>query len=66
YLPENDRVRYTISPAARREVLKRLLALNHERHAEEVKAGLWDKGGKGGKQGKKGKAKDERQGGFEF
>lgn len=48
YLPENDRVRYTISPAARREVLKRLLALNHERHAEEVKAGLWDKGGKGG------------------
>ena len=30
-LPENDRVRYTISPAARKEVLKRLLALNHER-----------------------------------
>ena len=28
-LPENDRVRYTISPAARREVLKRLLAENH-------------------------------------
>ena len=33
-LPENDRVRYTISPEARKEVLKRLLALNHERHAE--------------------------------
>ena len=30
-LPENDRVRYTISPAARREVLKRLLAENHAR-----------------------------------
>jgi len=30
-LPENDRVRYTISPAARKEVLRRLLALNHER-----------------------------------
>ena len=30
-LPENDRVRYTISPAARREVLKRLLAENHQR-----------------------------------
>ena len=30
-LPENDRVRYTISPAARREVLKRLLAENHTR-----------------------------------
>ena len=30
-LPENDRVRYTISPTARREVLKRLLAENHAR-----------------------------------
>src|SRR5690606_33454958 len=30
-LPENDRVRYTISPAARKEVLKRLLAENHRR-----------------------------------
>lgn len=30
-LPENDRVRYTISPAARKEVLQQLLALNHER-----------------------------------
>jgi len=30
-LPENDRVRLTISPAARKEVLRRLLALNHER-----------------------------------
>ena len=31
YRAENDRVRYTISPAARREVLKRLLAENHAR-----------------------------------
>lgn len=38
YLPENDRVRYTISPKARKEVLKRLLLLNHQRHAEEVAA----------------------------
>lgn len=30
-LPENDRIRYTISPTARKEVLKRLLALNYER-----------------------------------
>ncbi len=30
-LPENDRIRYTISPDARREVLKRLLAENHAR-----------------------------------
>jgi len=34
-LPENDRVRYTISPAARKELLRRLLALNHQRAAEE-------------------------------
>lgn len=43
YLPENDRVRYTIHPEARKEVLKRLLELNHKIHAEEVAAGLWDK-----------------------
>jgi hypothetical protein len=43
YLPENDRVRYTIHPEARKEVLKRLLQLNHERYAEEVAAGLHDK-----------------------
>ncbi len=35
YLPENDRIRYTISPAARKEVLKRLLQLNHKLYAEE-------------------------------
>ena len=34
-LPENDRVRFTISPDARKEVLCRLLALNHARAAEE-------------------------------
>jgi hypothetical protein len=44
YLPENDRVRYTISPDARKEVLKRLLKLNHEIHKQEVKAGLHAKG----------------------
>jgi hypothetical protein len=54
YLPENDRVRYTIHPDARREVLKRLLALNHAIHAEEVAAGLWDKkSGAGGAAAKK-------------
>lgn len=42
YLPENDRVRFTIHPDARKEVLKRLLELNHKIHEEEVKAGLWD------------------------
>ena len=48
-LPENDRVRYTISPEARKELLKRLLALNHQRAAEEkanapVKAAKQGKG----------------------
>lgn len=37
-LAENDRVRYTISPVARKEVLKRLLALNHQRAAEQAAA----------------------------
>jgi hypothetical protein len=44
YLPENDRVRYTIHPDARREVLKRLLELNHQIYAEEVAQGLHEKG----------------------
>jgi hypothetical protein len=35
-------LRFTISEGARREVLGRLLALNHERYAEEVAAGLHD------------------------
>jgi hypothetical protein len=49
-------LRYTISEAARRTVLDRLLALNHERYAEEVRQGLHDKGAKkaAGK-GKRGK-----------
>lgn len=42
YLPENDRIRFTIHPDARKEILKRLLELNHKIHEEEVKAGLWD------------------------
>ena len=40
--------RYTLAPTARREILDRLLALNHQRHAEEVAAGLHEK--KTGKQ----------------
>ena len=33
-------VRFTISEPARREVLQRLLKLNHARYAEEVQQGL--------------------------
>ena len=52
-------LRYTISEEARREVLGRLLKLNHERYAEEVAMGLHEKGakkgkGKGKKDGKRG------------
>ncbi len=43
YLPENDRVRFTIHPDARKEALKRLLELNHKIHEEEMAAGLWEK-----------------------
>ena len=40
-------IRYTISEGARREVLDRLLQLNHERYAEEVALGLHEKRTKG-------------------
>ena len=36
YLPENDRTRFTISEAARAEVLRRLSVLNKLRHDEET------------------------------
>ena len=40
YLPENDRVRFTISEAARVEVLRRLSELNRQQYEEEVARGL--------------------------
>lgn len=40
YLPENDRVRFTISETARIEVLRRLSDLNRQRYEEEVAQGL--------------------------
>lgn len=43
YLPENDRVRYTINPEVRKELLRRLLELNHKLHAEEMAADIWEK-----------------------
>jgi hypothetical protein len=55
-------LRYTISEAARREVLDRLLALNHARYAEEVAAGLHDKGAKKGKGGRKARGSVAEQG----
>jgi hypothetical protein len=46
FLPENDRVRYTVSNSARKIILTELLKLNHQRHGEEVELGLVDEGGK--------------------
>lgn len=43
YLPENDRIRFTISEAARIEVLRRLSELNRKCYKEEVAAGLHSK-----------------------
>ena len=40
FLPEKDRTRYTLHPTARRELLTRLLKLNHTRAAEEHNAQL--------------------------
>lgn len=40
YLPENDRVRFTISETARVEVLRRLAELNRQRYEKEVAQGL--------------------------
>jgi hypothetical protein len=46
FLPENDRVRYTVCDSARRQILQELLQLNHARHKEELAAGLVDENGK--------------------
>lgn len=46
YLPENDRIRFTISEAARVEVLQRLSELNRLRYQEELAAGLHVKAAK--------------------
>jgi len=54
-------IRYTISEPARREVLQRLLKLNHERYEEEVKQGLHDKNKRKAKSsGSKGKARKKK------
>ncbi|MCY7331121.1 MAG: restriction endonuclease [Pseudanabaena sp. CAN_BIN31] len=53
--------RFTISETARRDILDRLLALNHARYAEEVKAGLHDKA-----KGKKKKEKVAIEGQFQL
>jgi hypothetical protein len=46
-------VRWTLHPDARRDVLDRLLTLNHQRHAEEIAAGVRDKKRSTGKRKRK-------------
>jgi hypothetical protein len=53
-------VRFTVSPAAKDELLDRLLELNHQRYAEEVAAGLHDKKSRKAP-AKRAKAVDENQ-----
>lgn len=53
-------IRYTFHESARRKVLARPLALNHERYAEEVKAGLYEKKGKKAKGGAPARASKEK------
>jgi len=43
YLPENDRIRYTISHDSRKQILKKLLELNHRIYEKELKDGLHKK-----------------------
>lgn len=50
--PAGRDLRYTIGPKAQREILDRLLELNHERYAEEVAKGLHDKKGRKAKMAK--------------
>ncbi len=52
--PAGRDLRYTIGPAAQREILNRLLELNHTRHKEEVAQGLHDKKGPQGQGGRAG------------
>jgi hypothetical protein len=53
-------VRFTISETTRREVLARLLKLNHERYEEEVKAGLHEKDKKKAKEDKPARQKPKK------
>lgn len=53
-------VRFTISEEARREVLARLLRLNHERYEEEVRQGLHEKDKKKAKEEKPARQKPKK------
>jgi hypothetical protein len=60
--PVARETRFTVGPAVQRELVDRLLELNHARYAEEVKAGLHDKPGKKAPRPKAAKKKAEPEG----
>jgi hypothetical protein len=49
YLPDNDRLRFTISEEARLKILDRLGSLNRQRYEQEVAEGLHDQKKRGSK-----------------
>ncbi|GAA0909940.1 Eco57I restriction-modification methylase domain-containing protein [Virgisporangium aurantiacum] len=51
--------RYTVGPAVQREMVDRLLELNHQRYAEEVAQGLHDKKGRKAAKSKASKSEPE-------
>jgi hypothetical protein len=59
-------IRYTFSEEAQREVLRRLLELNHERYEEEVRQGLHNEKKDKASNGKKGKSARKKQDQFEL
>lgn len=56
YLPESDRVRFTISESARQEILRRLAELNRRRYEEEVDQGRHATAGRSKARGRKTRA----------
>ncbi|WP_326643564.1 MULTISPECIES: Eco57I restriction-modification methylase domain-containing protein [unclassified Streptosporangium] len=60
--PVARETRYTVGPGVQRELVDRLLELNHARYAEEVAQGLHDKGAKKNTRGKpKAKANTDQE-----
>ena len=65
YLPENDRLRYTIDENARQKLLERLLKLNHELYIKQESSVKHNSGAslKSGKSGARRNSGDSRNSG---
>ncbi|BCO30134.1 hypothetical protein TspCOW1_02370 [Thiohalobacter sp. COW1] len=66
YLPEKDRLRFTISGAARVEVLSRLSELNRQRYEEEVAQGLHERRPTGTKRARRARTEAPAQASLDF